>query len=146
MAVEILTLLANQQEQIRHSPALRFSLVTHLFTRVLPFPEPIGAGKSNSKIRVKASASPGFWTTQIPDYETKMDVLRSLMTVYRHFISCSFQLGTPSRRDESNDGLNTDPDPARDTANARVIVSAMLLATIDSVLRDPKSGDLFGWH
>lgn len=62
----ICNLLENQRSVIRYTYIHRATLITHLFTRVLPMPLPPGKNKDC------------FWASAPMRYETQADILRLL--------------------------------------------------------------------
>ena len=82
-AVELCTLLANQQDIVRNSFTLRICLIQHLFTRVIPLP--LGL---NHKERSKRC----FWYCSPMRYETQADFMRLLNQLARHFAAASLSV------------------------------------------------------
>ena len=106
-----LHLLANQRGLVADSYALRFSLLSHLFLRVLPLPLPIG--REDRKIRC-------FWARKRRDitHDTQAEILRWLSLLARHFAAASLSI------------------PLAPTADAtRIFVFAAITAIADAVLR-----------
>lgn len=130
-AVECLTLLSNQQDQIKQSSGLRFSLVLHLFSRILPFPVFLGATPDVHSPEVGKN----FWVSAAAEcYETKLELLRCLDLILKHFVTAGLQLSATSR----------------EVANARAILAGLIAAVMDVVLRTPCNEDghldVFGNH
>ncbi len=91
--------------------ALRFSLLSHLFLRVLPLPLPIG--REDRKLRC-------FWAGRNRDitHDTQAEILRWLSLLARHFAAASLSI------------------PLAPTADAtRIFVFASIAAIADAVLR-----------
>ncbi|CAM9225977.1 unnamed protein product, partial [Phaeothamnion confervicola] len=84
-AVHCCTLLANQRELMRHTYFQRVSLLTHLFTRVMPLPMPNTHPEAAKRC---------FW--QAADrqmrYDTQANILRQLDLLCRHFAAASLSL------------------------------------------------------
>ncbi|CAK0887698.1 unnamed protein product [Prorocentrum cordatum] len=103
LAANLLNLLANQQEHVPQSALARFALVSNLLARVLPMPLPEML------------------------FETKLDLMRHLHLVARHFAAVCFTLRA-----------------TRETDGARVVVSAALVVLFDALLRCPVAGPFHG--
>ena len=107
------TLLANQRGLVADSYALRFSLLSHLFLRVLPLPLPIG--REDRKIRC-------FWARKDRDitHDTQAEILRWLSLLARHFAAASLSI------------------PLAPTADAtRIFVFAAITAIADACCAAP---------
>jgi len=109
-AGHLLTLLANQCDQIGQSAPVRFALCSHVMSRILPMPLPLDDPKRKETC---------FWQSEMK-YETKVDLMRNLHLITRHFSSVAFTL----RADRETDG-------------ARVCVAAAMTAIMDALMRRP---------
>ena len=110
-AVEVCTLLANQRGIVSESYALRFSLLSHLFLRVLPLPLPIGREDRTLSC---------FWAKRGKEmhHDTQAEIMRWLSVLARHFACASLSV------------------PLAPTSDAtRLLVFASITAIADAVLR-----------
>ena len=108
--VYLLTLLANQQDQIKYATPLRFTLVVYLLTRILPMPLPLNHPGRGERC---------FWQQNMT-YETQADVIRQLHLIMRHFAAAAFAVR-----------------PDRETDAARVCVAGAAVAIVDASMRRP---------
>ena len=84
--VHACTVLANQRGLVQNTYAVRVSLVSHLFLRVLPIPLP--------RRRVAEGKATCFWQTHAPSltHDTQAEILRWLSLLCRHFAAASLAL------------------------------------------------------
>jgi len=82
-AVHLCLLLSNQDKLIKNTMCIRVSLLTHLFTGVIPLPLPLGHPQREAQC---------FWVSQPMRYETQADILRLTALLARHFASASLSL------------------------------------------------------
>lgn len=108
--VHACTLLANQAAQIRNTYSKRLSLITHLFTQVLPLPLPFDSPE--------AKAGKCFWAAAPMRYETQLKILEDLRLLGRHLATACLSLRT-----------------TRSVDAARLCAFTALLAVADAVLR-----------
>ena len=114
-AAEVCTLLANQRGLVAESYALRFSLISHLFLRVLPIPLPIG--REDRPVAC-------FWAKakKTITHDAQAEILRWLSFLSRHFAAASLSI------------------PLSPSADAtRMLVFAAITAASDAVLRKTAS-------
>ena len=82
-AVNLCTLLANQQDQIRNSYTIRITLIQHIFIRVIPLPlTPTNPNREASC----------FWHAQPMRYETQAEIMRLMNLICRHFAAASLSV------------------------------------------------------
>ena len=114
------TLLSNQHGLMRDSYALRISLLTHVFLRVLPTPLPPSPPGSAAALEEEEGGGDCFWVRQCfgMSSDTQQAILRWLGLLCRHFAAAS--LSVPLGR--SFDA-------------ARMLVFASMAAVLDVVLR-----------
>ena len=108
---EVCTLLGNQRGIVAESYALRFSLLSHLFLRVLPVPLPIGREDRSLAC---------FWAKKgkAITHDTQAEIMRWLSVLSRHFAAASLSI------------------PLAPTSDAtRMLVFAAITAIADAVLR-----------
>jgi len=116
-AVHLLSMLSNQAEHLSQSALTRFAVIVRLMTQVLPMPLPLDHPCKDSRC---------FWMQEMK-HETKVDLMRNLFLMARHFATACFTLRA-----------------RRDTDGARVVVSAALAAVMDTLLRRCLTDTLHG--
>eukprot|EP00434_Breviolum_minutum_P025505 symbB.v1.2.022536.t1/scaffold2007.1/size92683/1 len=110
-------MLSNQAEHLSQSALTRFAVIVRLMTQVLPMPLPLDHPCKESRC---------FWMQEMK-HETKVDLMRNLFLMARHFAAACFTLRA-----------------RRDTDGARVVVSAALAAVMDTLLRRCLTDTLHG--
>lgn len=84
----VCNLLANQAHLIRHTYLLRFALLVHVITRVLPLPCP----RYNAKTQAQTPAKECFWRRAPLRRETQVDLLDLLRRISRHLACVALSL------------------------------------------------------
>eukprot|EP00755_Sulcionema_specki_P035688 Sspe_Gene.21874::Locus_8242_Transcript_1_1_Confidence_1.000_Length_8457::g.21874::m.21874 len=108
-SIDVLTLLANQSDQLHHSTQIRFAFISHLICRVIPMPLHVNHPKRLTDC---------FWQSRPLKYASQVTLLKLLHVLSRHFcaVACA---------------LRTD----RETDGCRVLVSAGIAALTDVLCR-----------
>eukprot|EP00282_Hemiselmis_andersenii_P003616 CAMPEP_0114175922 /NCGR_PEP_ID=MMETSP0043_2-20121206/37214_1 /TAXON_ID=464988 /ORGANISM="Hemiselmis andersenii, Strain CCMP644" /LENGTH=257 /DNA_ID=CAMNT_0001274191 /DNA_START=9 /DNA_END=778 /DNA_ORIENTATION=- len=89
--VDACTVLANQSGQVKGSFCIRASMITHLFTQVLPLPLPPGGGDKGRCM----------WRDSGMTYDTQSSCLHSLSLIARHFAAVCLSLKATRTTDAS---------------------------------------------
>jgi hypothetical protein len=107
-ADHICTLLAYQKKTLKNTYLLRVSLIQHLFTAVLPVPLPLDHEEIDRCL----------WASVPIEYETQVDILKSIAMLTRHFSLCCLSLKV-----------------SRSFDAARVLTLACMATIADAVMR-----------
>ena len=109
--VHACTVLSNQRGLVQNSYALRVTLLTHLFLRVLPVPLPLRHAERGARC---------FWAKAAADatHDTQAEILRWLSLLTRHFAAASLSVPLTASFDA-----------------VRMLTFAAMAAVADAVLR-----------
>lgn len=116
-------LLANQAHLIRHTYLLRFALLVHVLTRVLPLPSP----RCDMTTQAQTNAKECFWRRAPLRRETQVDLLDLLRRMSRHLACVALSLKVTRSLDA-----------------ARILANGCIAVVADAVLRRPAT-DMPSW-
>ncbi|KAL1504687.1 hypothetical protein AB1Y20_008467 [Prymnesium parvum] len=109
--VAVCTSLSNQAAQIKNSYGLRLTLISHLFTRVLPVPLPVSDSQRATRC---------LWANEKTPMraEVQVELISNLSALSAHFAAVSLALA-----------------PSRQLDSLRVLTATAIAVIADSVLR-----------
>ena len=107
---KLCTLLSVQSHTVKNSSFLKFALLQHTFTQLLPLPVP----------KTHANFSSCIWGSQRRLYSAQLDIAILLERLVEHFAAAAFSI-----------------EHTRHTDGPRMLVPAAIAAILDAVLRVP---------